>query len=205
MNTKSKTEIVLPQLKVEKIRIRLKGKTPLLVHCFSQKVVDEIENSQTGGAKVGKGSRDPEQEYQDSFYYMEDGTYGAPIMWFKSSVVNAANDAGIQMTKIRRAFHVIGNELTKLEGEPRMRRDMVRTATGVAMPRYRPEFLQWGVTIELIYNTGVISLEQLVNLFRIAGFGVGVGDWRPQRNGTFGTFEVETVEVLGNGLSVTDS
>ena len=39
-------------------------------------------------------------------------------------------------------------------------------------------------------NEDVISSEQAYNLLLIAGFASGIGEWRPERNGDFGTFEV---------------
>lgn len=76
-----------------------------------------------------------------------------------------------------------------------MREDMVRIAMGTADVRHRAEFLEWEVTVPVTYNASIISLEQLVNLFNIAGFGVGVGEWRPERNGINGTWLVK--EVIG--------
>jgi hypothetical protein len=38
----------------------------------------------------------------------------------------------------------------------------------------------------------------VVNLFQLAGFSVGVGEWRPEKNGAFGCFtlfEEEAVKV----------
>jgi hypothetical protein len=45
------------------------------------------------------------------------------------------------------------------------------------------------------FNANVISAEQIVNLLTLAGFGVGVGEWRPERNGSFGRFHVATEET----------
>jgi hypothetical protein len=38
------------------------------------------------------------------------------------------------------------------------------------------------------YNMDQISSEQLLNLFELAGFSCGVGEWRMERGGTFGTY-----------------
>lgn len=35
--------------------------------------------------------------------------------------------------------------------------------------------------------------EQIVNLFNVAGFACGVGEWRPSKDGSFGTFHVESI------------
>jgi hypothetical protein len=56
---------------------------------------------------------------------------------------------------------------------------------------YRPQFTPWEIDLTLVYNERVISAEQLINLVEIAGFGVGVGDWRPECNGEFGCFRVK--------------
>lgn len=62
---------------------------------------------------------------------------------------------------------------------------------GTADIRYRGEFPEWSTEITLRYNANVLSPEQVANLFNVAGFAVGVGEWRPQRDGSFGMFHVE--------------
>jgi hypothetical protein len=42
----------------------------------------------------------------------------------------------------------------------------------------------------------MISDEQIVNLFWRAGYQVGIGDWRPEKNGDFGRFTVSDQEAL---------
>lgn len=73
---------------------------------------------------------------------------------------------------------------------------MVRNATGVADIRFRASFPKWSVNISVDYNESIISLENLLMLMNVAGFGNGVGEWRPaskeSKTGTFGRWEVET-------------
>lgn len=190
---KVNTEIIsLPDLKKRNVFVQVVGTSPLITHPFGKKALAMIENKQQGKAKSSKHDiRDPEQEYQDSLYIREDGSYGFPAIGFKGAVVTAANDAGIQKVLARRAFHVVGGELVKIEGIPTMRTDRVTIGMGTTDIRYRAEFKEWSADIPITFNEGVISLEQLINLFRIAGFGVGIGEWRPERNGIYGTWEVK--------------
>jgi hypothetical protein len=86
-------------------------------------------------------------------------------------------------------------ELVRIVGEPSMREDMVRLPSRVADIRHRGEFKDWSATITLQVNTSSLSVEQLANLFLIAGFAVGVGEWRPERNGQYGRFEVGGIQT----------
>lgn len=93
----------------------------------------------------------------------------------------------------RRAAYIDG-EFVTIEGTPTMREDMVRIAMGTADIRYRGEFKEWRTTFVIRYNANVLSLEQIVNLFNTGGFGIGVGEWRPQKDGSFGMFHIATSE-----------
>jgi hypothetical protein len=111
-------------------------------------------------------------------------------MAFKAAAVGACRFTdGLKMTEARGAFHVDG-ELAKIEGEPTMREDMVRVGMGTADIRYRGEFQSWRTTLEISYNADAISIGMIVNLFNLAGFGVGVGEWRPEKDGSYGRFHV---------------
>jgi hypothetical protein len=61
---------------------------------------------------------------------------------------------------------------------------------GTADLRYRGEFSPWKATLTVKYNANLMSAEQVVNLFETAGFAVGVGEWRPERDGPYGRFHV---------------
>lgn len=74
---------------------------------------------------------------------------------------------------------------------PSIREDMVRVGMGVADIRYRGMFENWSAVIPIKYNAGVVSLEQLVNLFNLGGFACGLGEWRIEKGGSFGSFHVE--------------
>lgn len=62
---------------------------------------------------------------------------------------------------------------------------------GTADLRYRAEFKPWKTELLITYNANVITVEQIVNLFRLGGFANGVGDWRPAKDGRYSTFHCE--------------
>lgn len=185
--------IELQQLQKQRIEIKLIGDTPIICHRFSEKAKKQMLDKQMKKATQGRVAKDPEADYLSSLYVHPDGGYGFPAIAFKAAAVTAANDVGIQKVLARRAFHLMG-ELVKINGEPHMREDVVRLAGpgGSADLRYRGEFTTWSVELDVVFNASIISKEQLVNLFQIAGFGVGVGEWRPEKDGVNGMFHVAT-------------
>lgn len=194
IETKSEQINLIVQLKPlnkQQLQIRIVGDTPLICHRWSEKAIKMILDKQAKKAKTAKEVRNPEEEYRASLYHMEDGSFGFPTVCFKNAAVDACSHIdGITKVLARGAFHPLG-ELTKIEGTPHMRTDMVRVGMGVADVRYRGEFSTWACNLNVVYNANVLSAEQIVNLVNTAGFTCGVGDWRPSRDGSKGMFHVE--------------
>ena len=125
--------------------------------------------------------------------------FGFPTIAFKSAALDAGFQQGalapkagtgkLAKTTARGAFHTIG-EFAVIEGIPTPREDMVRIGQGTADLAYRAEFKTWSTELDIAYSRLTISVEQIVNLFMLGGFSVGVGDWRPAKDGSFGTFRV---------------
>jgi hypothetical protein len=184
--------ITLPKPDIRLIRVRLRGVSPLICHAWSSKAKKEMLDKQMGVATSGKEPKNPEQDFRDSLYPHPDGGYGFPAVAFKNAAVTACTSLGKSaITKVaaRQAFHVNG-EMVRIVGEPTMREDMVRIGMGTADIRFRGEFKTWECELEVRYNARVLTDEQVVNLFNVAGFAVGIGEWRPERDGQFGLFEV---------------
>ncbi len=184
------TEIRLLPLDVRLLHIRLIGDSPLICHAWSDKAKRMMLDRQMKKANPGREAKDPEQDYLDSLYHLPGGGYGFPSVAFKAAAVSACRFAdGVKMTSARGAFHLQG-DMVRINGEPTMRQDMVRIAMGTADIRHRGEFREWSADLTIRYNANALSPSQIVNLFNTAGFGIGVGEWRPERDGSFGMFHV---------------
>lgn len=184
--------IELPQLNLQTLEIRIEGLTPLISHRWSEKAKKEILDKQMKKAKQAKSAKDPEKEYKDSLYVHPDGGFGFPAHAFKLAAVTAVSQiSGLTKVFTKGTFQVnLREELVPIEGELLMREDMVRIGMGVADIRYRGAFANWATTLDIEYNAQAISAEQIANLLNTAGFAVGVGEWRPEKNGRHGMFRV---------------
>ena len=183
------TAIELPAIDIRTIVLSLVGDSPLIVHAWSEKAKRQMLDKQMKRAARAKEARNPEADYEACFYRTESGAYGFPAIGVKGAMISACRFVDAKMTMARGAFH-IDCELLEVIGEPRPREDMVRVGMGVADIRYRPEFPDWRIPVAIRFNASVISAEQVTNLLNTAGFGVGIGEWRPEKNGSYGRFHV---------------
>ncbi|HDZ27609.1 hypothetical protein LCGC14_2316580 [marine sediment metagenome] len=185
-------EIKPPNLKL--INVEIFGTSPLICHRWSEKAKKEMLDKQMKKSKVGRQAKNPEQEFKDSLYPLSDGSgYGFPAVAFKLAAVRAAQNLNMHMTQARQLFFVYADDgdLVRIQAdEPTMREDMVRLNGKVPDIRYRGEFKEWKVSLKIRYNADIISAEQVCNLLNLAGFSVGIGDWRTERNGIFGSFSL---------------
>lgn len=208
---KSKVTIQLPEIKLERHKIYLIGTAPLIVHAFPEKARKAMLEKQMKVAKGGRDARDPYAEVEASKYVLPDGRHGFPAVGFKAAAVTACTSLS-DITKVaaRQAFRVEGmpmNASGSLDGslirtalvplvahEPTIREDVVRLSgpSRTADIRYRPEYSVWGVELTVILNPQVVSFGQLGTMFQAAGHGVGIGDYRPERDGDCGTFDLAT-------------
>jgi hypothetical protein len=207
--TKTEVGIELPPLNLSVMEVTIIGDTPLIVHAWSQKAKKEMLDKQMKKAKGAREAKDPQADFEASMYRLADGGYGFPSVAFKNSAVTAGTSvAGLTKIAARQAFHILGEDaevlgafegsksrmnLARIEGPaPTMREDMVKVGMGTADLRYRPEFPDWWAKILVRFNGNVLSESQILNLLNTAGFAVGVGEWRPEKDGMNGMFHVAT-------------
>lgn len=198
-------QITLPPLNVKSAMVSLIGDSELICHRWSEKAKREILDKHMKKAKQAKEAKDPEKDFLATLYPLPGANgkgpkYGFPAVAFKSAAVDACSQVdGLTKVDARAAFHING-ELVPIEGTPTMREDMVRVGMGKPDIRHRGGFKEWRTRFMIRYNANVLSIDQILNLFNTAGFGIGVGEWRPQRDGSNGMFHVETIkDAASNG------
>lgn len=182
--------VSIKQLRLRTVDIPIWGSSPLIMHAWSHKAKEQMLNKQMKVATTGKQAKDPQRDFEESIYLGTDKLPAFPSVAFKAAAVDAAVAMEFKKTNLRQAFHIECDMVPILGSEPEPREDMVRVGMGTADIRFRAQFSTWGTVLTVTFNESMLSLDQLVNLFNAAGFGIGVGEWRPQRDGQFGRFRV---------------
>ena len=211
--------VQIQNLDIQKTTIRIIGTSPQIVHAWSQKAKQEMLDKQMKVTKTkARDAKNPVEDFIRSLYWctpmpeemteaafdkaVADGAkFGFPVTAFKQAANSAAYRLGWvkNQTALRGAWFIepdfvdeSGIPLVEIHGDtPIPREDMVRVGMGTADIRYRGEFRNWWADLKIQYNaSGVYSLDQLINILHAGGFACGVGEWRPERDGQNGMFNV---------------
>lgn len=190
------------------------GDTPIIVHAWSEKAKREMLAKQVKATKPGREARDPKADFISSLYEMGEGTYGFPVTGIKNCLLSAAHkDKGIarssvmqslfleaEMVRVRPAMAgaICDMPLVRIwSGAPEMREDMVKVGSGLnktASLAYRGQFTHWGFRIVARFNPEVLTAEALAFIIQESGMSCGLGEWRNERKGVFGSFHLASVD-----------
>lgn len=194
--------ISIDRIAAETIKVPVIGTSPLIVHRFSEKAKRQMLDAMQG-RKSPKTNKDPQAEYEAAFYRFADGGYGLPVTAFKQATVGGARFySGVTMRELKQYIFfrgevgVDGQGLARIIGTPHMREDVVRVGRGGTDLRYRPEFIEWRTDLLVTYVTSSVTRQSVLSLIDAGGMGVGVGEWRPERDGDFGCYRIDPDRVV---------
>ena len=201
--------------------VRIEGITPLIEHCWSEKAKREMLEKQMGTQDKAKKreAKNPVEDFIRSMYWITQmptefteeafeaaiangARFGFPTTGIKQAAISGAYRKNWVDNKmgLRGVFFIVpdaiahdGTEVceVKYRQAPVMREDNVKIGMGTADLRYRGEFRDWYMDLQIQYDVnGEYSLNDLVNFINAGGFSVGVGEWRPERDGQSGMFRV---------------
>ena len=197
-DTKQGKDVKLPALQIQRMTVRVKSLSPLIVNAFSVKSKEEMAAKQQKQARLAKEAKDPVACF-NAARYVVNGKDCVTAITVKKAIMTAATFADEFKSHIGMALFVRGSEsngdfIPIKSAKPRMREDVVRvgTMTKTADLRYRPEYVDWKMEFVVEFNARVLTADQVLNLVSIAGFSCGICEWRPQKGGgDYGRFELD--------------
>lgn len=215
--TQENVTIRIKPIKFGRIEVYLLGETPVMFHPFPMSVILDLANRGTE-AHEKRQHETLRAKFINSMYWLDvkndcriepnpkaddaevaKATFGIPCCSLRATAIAACRQVdGISMTAAKGMFQVLGavagQYVPIISPPPKPFVAEARTSTGVPMPTCRGQFWPWGCVAAVVFNAAVITGEQIVNLFNIAGFASGLGEWRPSSpksmTGTFGRFKV---------------
>ena len=172
--------------KMEKIKVKIKGKSPLLMNKF----VVEASNARTKKIYV------PEDEAEKKTYRNSDGELCLPNTHFKASMIKAGTDFKMKGMKTYKEYIKSGvfieEELIKLEPQEYEIHEEPVVIGSARVMSWRPKFVEWSCVFIINIEDDMINQSALKDILEAAGKYKGVGDHRPE----YGRFVVEEYKVV---------
>lgn len=190
-------KINITPLKLETIKVKVIGKSPYLPEPMDEGVLDLYDKKKSKQTYT-KDNRSELEKVKKKYYFTTDGKKGIPSRAFYNSMIRASSylidksDGG--MRNVREGVIIHGDILPLEYGHEEVLEHWGRQSGRTRAPRkiLRNAFHDWSVILTIQYNSNQLSAEQIFHILNWAGFHVGVGGFRKEKSGNYGTFQIET-------------
>lgn len=177
--------------------VSIKGVTALLVHRFGEEASAE---KSTRRVIVDRGTP---REQAERVVYRDGSRFFFPCTWITRAIAEVASNHKLRGSRksaryvVPAAIFVPIETITINNGDGKPVKDFEVDSRPVNIPstkgkimRHRPRFDQWSADFILRVNDNILPPDFIKQLLDEAGVCNGVGDFRPQKSGPFGTFTV---------------
>jgi len=183
-------QVVIEQPQIAEVVLEVTGTADLIQNNFGQKSVEQMLRKHMG-LNVQREAKKPREALENAkIRNVADRICVPPVAFKKGMVAAASQIKTLKKTQLRTDLYVVGNSIPITYEREQARMDMVRTAGMVRQPdvRFRPSFIGWKARLAIQFGE-TLSVQSVVDLLNRAGK-VGVCEWRPEKNGSFGTYRV---------------
>lgn len=196
---KETVSVSIEAIKTRRITVSIVGTSPFIMHRFAMKAWQELlypSPKKNQSERASSLKHNPLEEYRGCFYRNRDARAPAlfhlPDGMFHGALSAAAIDIpGATRAAMERLTSIAGASIN-LFGVPHLMMSMVRNSDMNRTPdvRTRPIFPRWACQVTVEYKIDPLTDAQIINLLGAAGVIVGIGDWRPQKGGSYGKFRI---------------
>jgi len=179
---------VIAQPRTLMVALEVEGTAPLIMHNFGQKSMEQMLRKHMG-LSVQREPKVPRQCIEDAMIRNTEGAICIPPVGFKRSMElpSTANKVFKSKPLFRTSIYIQGGSIPITYEEMIPRVDMVRVH-GAPDVRFRPQFNGWKARMVVDFSE-IVNVQTIVDLLQRGGKG-GMGEWRPEKMGSFGTYRV---------------
>lgn len=180
------------------IKVKIKGVTSLLQHRFNEE--SEVQNA-TRKVLVTRGM--PRDEAEKVCYRDKQGHFYFPGAAIGRLLREAGSGHKLKGSRrsakyiVPASVLVMDDAITIFNGDGKLAQDFEVDSRPVVIPatrgrvmRHRPRFDTWSAVFTLRINETILPVDFVQKLLTEGGEQIGIGDFRPEKGGPFGTFNV---------------
>jgi hypothetical protein len=184
-------------MQIDTFAVTISQISALLVNRFHEAAQAEATS---GVHSQARDPQTPEEDAESRLYVLPDGSYYFPGENLRQSMITAAGrhkigrrgagtDAAAALSIEPDAMPLTGDWHTDS-------RAVVIPATKGRILRHRPMFDKWSIDFNLLIVSSMFDVQLARRVLDDAGLFVGLGDFRPQKKGPFGRFQVDSWKKL---------
>lgn len=190
-----------------RIQVEIKGTSPYLQHRFSEQA--EVSGAKgTRRVNIAEETRREAAErvcYRDKEGYLYHPSAGVARLLREAGSAHKQKGSRKSVKWIvPAAVRMATDTLAVYDGEGERAIEFEVDSRPVTIPatkgrimRHRPRLDSWAMRFQLVINEDVLSAEVIHQLLVEGGQQIGLGDFRPEKGGPFGTFQVVLWEEVG--------
>jgi len=174
----------------KRYKCKIQGITPLLMNKPEEYGFDEqwVEK---------KASEDWEKEALKKLYLDSEGNLYQPSTHLERAMIEAGKKIKVKGQGKATYSKIFGSQLSVEEFELLHKKKdyeifkilVVIPSTKGRIMRYRPMLKEWQLEFHILFDEE-IPQDVVKESLEIAGRNVGIGDWRPEKKGKYGKFQV---------------
>jgi len=181
------------------IDIQIRGIQPLLMHRFGEDA-EAASSSKARNVKIDRGT--PREQAERVANKNDDGTFYISAFAIPNAMGAAGTNYKMPGTRksmrfiVPSAIRIYEPTITVMNGDGPAKdfevdsRPVTIPSTKGRIMRHRPRFDCWGLEFSIGVDDTLMELSDAQMLLEQAGLSIGVGDFRPEKRGPFGTFRV---------------
>ncbi len=194
---------------MKKVKVQLKGSAPLLINRFKEQ--DELVETVKKTTKKDYGTP---REQAEATAYADEKTKKlyVPTSWITGAISTIASD--YKLPGSRKSFKsVSGGCILPVKEKAYFKQNYkVKDVEVDSRPvviqrarimRHRARLEDWTIDFELEIDDTIAPVDKIHDILSDAGNRAGLGDYRPQKGGPFGRFQVTEWKVLNEKKPLT--
>jgi hypothetical protein len=184
-------------MQIDSFEVTISGISPLLVNRFHE---DAQAEATSGVHSRARDPQTPDEDAESRLYRLPEGQNYFPAENLRQSMITAAGrhkigrrgastDAAAALSIEPDAMVLVGEWHTDS-------RAVVIPSTKGRILRHRPMFDKWEISFNVLVVSSMFDVTLARRVLDDAGLFVGLGDFRPQKKGPFGRFQVDNWHKL---------
>lgn len=184
-------------------KVEIKGISPYMQHRMDDVSLEQWEKKR--GLIIERPDVDKSDLVRAEFHcYKDDKGYYIPSEQIKQSLINSGSMTKAKVGNAKKSmknivagqFQINEEKIYISDNYVIDKRSAVNNNNKARIIVIRPKWENWGASFTLTVDNDTLTTETINEIITNAGNYIGIGSYRPQKNGSFGRFQLSQLQLI---------